>query len=115
MRISQIRSPKALGWFAIDQLAHAAIVLAVVAWWAESPGEVASAGVILLGIREAEQARDTVEAWWHDRTYVYPGAPKIPGIWWLLKRLHLPDRTLDITLGAAIASIAFQLYATLLS
>lgn len=114
MRITQIRSFKDFGWYGVDQIAHAAIVLAPTVWLARSPGDVAIAGAIILTIREVEQGRRTVKEWREVRRLggvIDADAIAIEVDWLdLLVDLHLPDRILDIAWGALLASGAFWLY-----
>ena len=108
MRISQIRSLRDAGWWCVDQDAHAAIVLAALGWIAKSGSDVMWGGGIILLVREIEQARETVEEWRERLTDEWT-------LWELILDLHLPDRILDVAVGALAARGAWQLIHTLVS
>ncbi len=97
MRILKIRSWKDFGWFVLDQVGHGALGLAPVAPFARSWLDVVWAAAIILTVREIEQAKDTLAAWWYSRG---SGWPDFDG---LAEDLHLPDRFADVGFGTLLA------------
>jgi hypothetical protein len=118
MRITKIRSWKDFGEYCLDQIAHAAITLATMGWFASTPREITAGAAIMLTIREIEQARETVEEWWAAKKLYHHDTDGLRfRVLWrdLLVDLHLPDRIGDVVFGTLLARGAWIAIHTMLS